>query len=360
MRIVQIANTLQTSDGGPARYAAELSKALDTEQNHIKLLHFTPRAARSLVTDDKRVAKEVNLGSLKSIREVINLLRFADLLVLHGYYLAWTPFVLFLTPPTASVVVIPHGSLTSFQSTKHHLRKLCWNVTLGKYVRSRVRCFLVASPREGADLQRQFPSVKWKVVGMGLDLESQVPLATPRDPSKAVGLLSLSRIAPKKRVDLSIHALYWLKRPFQNVILSVVGSGDERLVDRLHLLCRQLGVEESVTFKGEKSGKAKWEELRGADIFLLPSEDENFGVTVAEAASMGIPVITTYNVDSATLLDGDGIFRLREWTEASVIEAVSKALEFRSDGDRMAELRKRVIANTSWSEVASRIVNLAR
>jgi glycosyltransferase involved in cell wall biosynthesis len=49
----------------------------------------------------------------------------------------------------------------------------------------------------------------------------------------------------------------------------------------------------NVHFVGAKYGEAKWDFLRSADIMVLPTYSENFGIVVAEALALGVPVITT-------------------------------------------------------------------
>ena len=53
------------------------------------------------------------------------------------------------------------------------------------------------------------------------------------------------------------------------------------------------GLEKQIHFQGEVMGEDKIECYRGADLFVLPSFSENFGLVIAEALSCGVPVITT-------------------------------------------------------------------
>ena len=65
---------------------------------------------------------------------------------------------------------------------------------------------------------------------------------------------------------------------------------------------KQLGVSQDVRFSGPLFGQDKWMAYRDADVFVLPSQNENFGNTAAEAVAAGTPVIVTEQCGIAPLL----------------------------------------------------------
>jgi glycosyltransferase involved in cell wall biosynthesis len=64
-----------------------------------------------------------------------------------------------------------------------------------------------------------------------------------------------------------------------------------------------LNVNSRVHFSGPLSGDSKWSAYRDADLFVLPSQNENFGNTAAESVAAGTPVIVTKKCGIAPLLD---------------------------------------------------------
>ena len=76
------------------------------------------------------------------------------------------------------------------------------------------------------------------------------------------------------------------------------------MLARLRQMAAQLGVASRVHFSGPLSGDPKWSAYRDADIFVLPSQNENFGNTAAESVAAGTPVIVTDQCGIAPLLDG--------------------------------------------------------
>jgi glycosyltransferase involved in cell wall biosynthesis len=113
----------------------------------------------------------------------------------------------------------------------------------------------------------------------------------------------MSRITTKKRIDLCIQALSELNK-FEDIYrLDIYGSGDEQLESELRVLVRKLNLGSSVNFIGFVEGNRKIEALRDSDIFLLPSENENFAVAVAESISVGNPVIVSEFVAMHSFVD---------------------------------------------------------
>ena len=81
--------------------------------------------------------------------------------------------------------------------------------------------------------------------------------------------------------------------------LVIAGDGDAALTESLRRSCRSLGIEKSVYWPGFLSGPAKAAALADADVFVLPSYSENFGIAVIEAMALGVPVIVTDQVGVA-------------------------------------------------------------
>jgi glycosyltransferase involved in cell wall biosynthesis len=78
--------------------------------------------------------------------------------------------------------------------------------------------------------------------------------------------------------------------------LILAGSGEEQYLENLTYLVDSLGLTSRVTFTGFVAGPDKALLLQGADLFVLPSYAENFGVAVAEAMAAGLPVVVTPGV----------------------------------------------------------------
>jgi glycosyltransferase involved in cell wall biosynthesis len=92
---------------------------------------------------------------------------------------------------------------------------------------------------------------------------------------------------------LLINAVAELKDDMKGYQVLIAGEGDAGYIAELKNLTKQKGVNGIVRFIGGIYGDTKWELYRNADILVLPTHSENFGIVVAEALASGTPVITT-------------------------------------------------------------------
>src|SRR5207245_11071089 len=84
--------------------------------------------------------------------------------------------------------------------------------------------------------------------------------------------------------------------------LVFAGAAESGEKAKLAELASQLGVQSKVRFGGAVFGEAKWAAYRDADVFVLPSQNENFGNTAAEAVAAGTPAIVTEQCGIAPLI----------------------------------------------------------
>lgn len=107
-------------------------------------------------------------------------------------------------------------------------------------------------------------------------------------------ILFLSRVHPKKGVNFLIEAVAQLKDMLTGYTIIIAGAGENSYICELKSLAGKLGVLDMFVFIGPIFGDAKWKLYRDADVFVLPTYSENFGIVVPEALASGTPVITTY------------------------------------------------------------------
>lgn len=107
----------------------------------------------------------------------------------------------------------------------------------------------------------------------------------------------LGRLHPKKGLDLLIPGFAEVARTDSTARLLLVGPGEEPYVKWLQELVVQQGVAGKVTFAGPLARTAKWQALAASVVFVLPSYQENFALTVVEALRSGVPVVLSRRVN---------------------------------------------------------------
>jgi glycosyltransferase involved in cell wall biosynthesis len=154
-------------------------------------------------------------------------------------------------------------------------------------------------------------------------------------PADALLILFLGRLSQKKSPDLLLEAFTRIPAKVQGkeVWLAFAGPDESGMRARLEEQAKARGVQARVIFSGAVFGAQKWAAYRDADVFVLPSQNENFGNTAAEAAACGTPLVLTENCGVAPLLGGIAGIVVAHETQA-VAGAVEQIL---SD----AELRMR-------------------
>src|SRR6185436_14152308 len=118
-------------------------------------------------------------------------------------------------------------------------------------------------------------------------------------------VLFLSRLHPKKGVPLLLEAFAGLPSYRRSWTLVVAGGDERGHLTELRALASRLGVDNDVIWTGPLAGEAKRDAYAAAELFVLPSLDDNFGIVVAEALGAGVPVITTHATPWAELIEQD-------------------------------------------------------
>jgi glycosyltransferase involved in cell wall biosynthesis len=214
--------------------------------------------------------------------------------------------------------VFTHGMLDPwFNKTypiKSFFKAIFWKLFEHKVLRD-ARCVLFTSEEERELAPRGFKpyNAKGLVVGYGTrdpdgDPEAQRAafLAQVPDIDGRKFMLYLSRIHPKKGVDILIHAFARQAAPFAELDLVIAGPDQIGWKSDLQKIARKLGVGERIHWPGMLLGDSKWGAFRSAEFFVLPSHQENFGIVVAEAMALSKPVLITNKVNIWREVEADG------------------------------------------------------
>lgn len=163
--------------------------------------------------------------------------------------------------------------------------------------------------------------------------------------------LFLSRIHPKKGILNLIEA--WKRVQPVGWDLVLVGPDDRNHLHEVKAAIVAAGLSECISYAGPAKDAEKWDFYFSADLFILPSFSENFGLVIAEALAAEVPVITTTSTPWKDLVD----YSCGWWIDVGVeplvkalVDACSKSsYELNEMGQKGRELIKH---NYSWSRAA--------
>lgn len=119
-------------------------------------------------------------------------------------------------------------------------------------------------------------------------------------------LLCLSRIHEKKGIDLLLRAYAQTRNLLDGAAVVIAGPGNEKYISSLRALAVSLGIGEDVLWVGPLYGESKLNALRAADVYCLPSHQENFGLSVAESLACSTPVLISDKVNIWREVQGAG------------------------------------------------------
>jgi glycosyltransferase involved in cell wall biosynthesis len=139
-------------------------------------------------------------------------------------------------------------------------------------------------------------------------------------------LLFLSRIHPKKGVDLLIEAFAAVAHADPRLQLVIAGPDQVGWHAALQQRAAELGIAGRLTWTGMLSGELKWGAFRCAELFCLPSHQENFGIVVAEALACGLPVAIAEPVNIASEVAAAAAGLVHADTAAGTTEALRQWL----------------------------------
>lgn len=182
------------------------------------------------------------------------------------------------------------GSLQRWEHTRRRTLKQAWERACAAILQGHPHAIHVTSPEEGKAAQTQMPNSPIVEIPNGVDIPASL---APRSwkPEGRTRILYLGRFDPIKGIENLIDAIALAKTP--QLELSLCGSGDATYTASLVRRIEEKGLSAKIKLAGFVEGVAKTQAFEQAELCVLPSFSENFGMTVVEALSYGVPVIAS-------------------------------------------------------------------
>ena len=314
MKILHIISSCNPENGGPIEGVKQFNYFY--KKKSIKAEILCSDSPNEKFIKDKRLPKVNALGHglfrysynpklFKWLEKNIN--KF-DCVIINGIwqyhdYAAWK----IATKNKIPYYIYTHGMLDPWFNHKYrikHLKKIIYWLLYQYRILKGAKSVLFTSTEEKIQARKSFKpyNINEKVIGYGtkkiehvFNKKKNLFKVKFSKISKKKIILFLGRITPKKGLEILLSAFSNIDK--NNLHLLIIGPYDINYKNKLITLIDKFNLKNFVTFEKAIFGRLKWDTINSCNIFCLPSHQENFGISVAEALMCSKPVLITNKVN---------------------------------------------------------------
>ncbi|TRW14880.1 glycosyltransferase [Glacieibacterium frigidum] len=366
MHVVQTIGSLAERSGGPARTVTSLSEALSREGVAVTLAAGTSASDDALILPDAALVTTCKVAGRRrfgltgydftpAVRAALGG-RPGEPALLHDNGI-WSPANMAACGAARRLglryVVSPHGMLEPWAMAWHRNRKrVAWLLYQHRLL-VRSAGLLATAEQERVAIRALFPRTPIAVIANGVDMPVTLVEAPPRT---ARTLLFMSRLHPKKNLAGLVDA--WARiaadRAFDDWTLRIAGPDEGGHAAVIAARVARLGLAARVVLSGPIADADKAAAFAAADLFVLPSFSENFGIVVAEALAHGVPVVATVGTPWSELpVRGCGWWPTPDTDALTATLREALALPAAARADMGARGRAWVAAAFGWPAIAA-------
>ena len=249
---------------------------------------------------------------------------------------------------------IPH-----FTFVHHHSPKSPWRVRRAKWVNYKTSSKIICVSTDTAEdvIRYGADPRKVHVVNNGVDTDCIAAHVSEGTPDRNV-LLTVSRLVEYKGIQRVIEAMPSILARIPDARYIIVGDGDYSR--ELTALAKASPARDAITFTGSVSDTEKFDLYNSCSVFVLPSEEEGFGIVFLEANAFGKPVIggDVMGVPEA-ILHGETGFLVHPLDVGAIADRAVHLLENRDQAQMLGENgRFRVASEFSWQASAQKFLGI--
>lgn len=309
MRLLHVIHTLDVREGGAVNVAQAMCAALADRGHDVTLLATGHQARR-----ERRKGYEVRTFPTQFAPMAVSwglqnaLADFTDADLIHIHQLYRYPQAVtaaFARRRNIPYCVQPHGALAPVlfhKAERRGAKRLYERLVEMPNLRAAAGLVFTAEGEKDAAAFLNLPAPEF-VVPNGVDLGAAAEarpgeFRTAFDLKDKLLIAWMGRLVPVKALDILCRA--FVRLAADDAVLVLAGPDPDGYGHDLKMLAQELGcAPDRILFTGMLQGAQKWALLKDADLFVLPSHTENFGLAAVEAMSVGRPVIVTPGVKIA-------------------------------------------------------------
>lgn len=366
MGSLNIGMVAPTIGGGIETHLRNVIPLLQEKSNHI-----------TIVTSDRYELKNSDVVHVKSFPFPSRLYEFMpalmqvivkkanewDLVHIHGYpCYAADLFTIFRFLHEIPLVITLHGSFHQYTSNLSFYEKRLHNSLMVNFAKSVDKFVAVSHAEKDIVVKNGLPEDRLVVIYNGINpkyfrtnknnyLESIF--------GNGKYILYLGRLTSSKNLDILLTAFRRIIKSTKEARLVLAGpDAGER--SRLEKLARELMIDKSIFFLGEVTEDEKLKILSSADVFVHPSVQDIFALTVLEASASALPVVAfDTNGNREMVLNGKTGLLVERIEYNALSESIETILNCRDETRNFGENgRKYVSENFSWFKTAADLENL--
>ena len=386
MRVLQIVPSVSLVYGGPSQMVLGLSKALAQAGIEITLITTNSNGDTDQPPLDVPIATPVQQDGYKIIyfpcspfrryKFSFGLLRWLatnanqyDLAHIHALFSpVSTAAATIARLKKLPYILRPLGTLDPADLRKKKQLKQVYGFCLERPNLAGAAGVHFTSPEEAKVSARYGTKTKDLVIPLGVDLPHNLPrkgitLQKLKITKDCPLILFMSRIDPKKGLDLLLPALEKLQIEGLNFHFVLAGANPQDLdyENKIKQIIQTSKLDQRTTITGFVQGELKLELLQDADIFVLPSYYENFGIAVAEAMATGTPVVISDRVHIWQDIESANAGWVTPCEVEKITETLKIALQAEVDRKQRGEnARQLTQAKYSWRAIAQSMIEAYR
>lgn len=363
---------IRPQSGGTSRVVVDLADAL-ANQSSIKpylvtqallatptLPSVSPRVQRIISLAQSPISLGFGLPLRRALRSLPKRPE-ASLIHNHGLWLAVNHWASrFSRKHGIPMIIQPHGMLEPWALNHRALKKRIAMALFQRGDLHAAKALIATSHEEYSNIRKLGFRQPIALIANGVKIDfadNAVIRSLPRNGNTRTALF-MSRIHPIKGLENLVRA--WAQVAPPEWCLRIAGPDEEGHLQKIMRLVSELGIDKSFEYVGAIDTEAKSIIYRDADLFVLPTYGENFGVVVAEALAHGLPVITTRGAPWADL----ETFDCGWWIDIGVeplVQALRAAMSLGDDELRAMGARGReYVRRYDWDEIARQTEDVYR